>query len=80
MKEMVIVSDVRHPIAMANATMYYARAVTPNFKFLFAKNEHMAKKLQATKKKVEQSAGSSMENMRKTILAEVSMLEATMRK
>jgi len=48
MKERVIVLDVRnHPITIVNATMTYVGATSSNVKFMLAKNEQMAKNLQA---------------------------------
>ena len=81
MKERSIVSNVRkHPFTMVNATMDYAGTTSSNIKFLLEENVHMENNMQAIMKWVEQSTGSAMAKMRKVILAEVSTLEATMRK
>jgi len=46
MKERMIVSDVRkHPFALTDATLAYARATSSNIKFLLPKNEQMENNL-----------------------------------
>lgn len=82
-KERVIVSDVRkNSVTMVDATLAYVGATHSNVKFMLAKNEQMAEKLQVDRKELEQSreqsVGSTMVEMRKAILVEVSTLETTM--
>jgi len=80
-EEKVIVFNVRrHPAALADATRAYAEATSSSVRFLKAKNEHMAKELQAAKQGEEQLTTSARENFRRAILDEVSSLDTVVQK
>jgi len=54
-KEKVIVPYIKkHPVSLVDAILAYAGETSSNVKFLLAKNEQLAKNLQASRKEVEQ--------------------------
>ena len=78
-EERVIVSDVRrHPAALVDSTKSYVEATSSIVRFLIAENEHMAKELQVAKKGGEQATASTIAELRREIMDEVSSLETFM--
>lgn len=62
---------------MDEASKSYEKDTSLTVNFLIAKKDRMAKDLQEAKKRREQSVGSTMEEMKKEILAEISTFETT---
>ena len=77
-KERVIVPDVRrHLFSMVEASKAYAEATSSMVKFSIVENDQMEKDLQEARQRIEQLAGSTMTEMKKSIVVEISTLEAT---
>lgn len=83
----MIASDTRkHPNAIVEASLSYARSTSSNVKYLMTENEQLAKNLQATRKEAKQlqeithNAVSALGDIRKVIFVEVSSLGETMQK
>lgn len=64
---------------MAEASKAYAKSTSSTVKFLITGNDRLAKDLQEARQRTEQSTGSAMTEMKKSIMVEISTLEATMR-